>query len=428
VFVIKIWGNENLDVGEECDDGNTDNNDGWDENWQIESGYICTNGPSGSSWYVSWGNNVIDGSETCDDGNRLDNDGCSSVCQIESGYKCTTINNTSVWEFVCGDGYINTGEECDDGNYINGDGWTNSCTKEPGYECRNNTNRSFWEKLWGNGIIDDGEGWDDGNYSPKDGWGEDWTEETGFYWLNVSSWQPNPPWVNETFRSIWYPTWGNGKLDVDAGEVWDDGNGMNNDGWSSSWTVETNYEWEFRPEDAPHTWVSLYFPPIIESSSVDTAKNEIKYIFNDTMINANVTDNHMSLEMTGPNAPYQVDWSGKFTKDNEFTISFSISPSVMGGVGEKLIISIEDVNAFKSTKEMSLASPITLYGEFDKVETDATTSGASKSASYTFLFTAGLSVGVSIFTGGSMELIWGSRNATWLKLIIGYVKEKLGFS
>jgi hypothetical protein len=140
------------------------------------------------------------------------------------------------------------------------------------------------------------------------------------------------------------------------------------------------------------------------------------------MIQTQVTEDHMSLEMTGPNAPYQVDWTGKFTKDNEFTINFSVSPSPIGGVGEKMAVSIEDVNAFKSTKGIALASPTTLYGGFDKIEPDATTDGASKSASYTFIITAGISFGVGMLTGGSMELMWSLTNTLQMLFYIGALK------
>jgi cysteine-rich repeat protein len=35
------------------------------------------------------GNNVLDEGETCDDGNDFIGDGCSNVCQVESGWNCT---------------------------------------------------------------------------------------------------------------------------------------------------------------------------------------------------------------------------------------------------------------------------------------------------------------------------------------------------
>ena len=66
------------------------------------------------------GNGEIDGYEQCDDGNTNNNDGCKNDC---------TYNN-------CGDGYPNYNsygaygygrEACDDGNYSYGDGCTPNC-------------------------------------------------------------------------------------------------------------------------------------------------------------------------------------------------------------------------------------------------------------------------------------------------------------
>ena len=35
------------------------------------------------------GNGIISRSEQCDDGNTRDEDGCSRVCTVEDGYRCT---------------------------------------------------------------------------------------------------------------------------------------------------------------------------------------------------------------------------------------------------------------------------------------------------------------------------------------------------
>ena len=50
--------------------------------------------------------------EECDDGNTVDNDECTNTCQIAR----------------CGDGAVQLGEACDDGNTINTDGCTALCT------------------------------------------------------------------------------------------------------------------------------------------------------------------------------------------------------------------------------------------------------------------------------------------------------------
>ena len=81
---------------EQCDDGNTVNGDGCDNN--------CT--------FTACGNGVKTAGEQCDDGNHTDGDGCDS--------NCTTT--------ACGNGIVTPPEECDDGNLVNGDGCSSTCT------------------------------------------------------------------------------------------------------------------------------------------------------------------------------------------------------------------------------------------------------------------------------------------------------------
>jgi len=113
-------GNNVVEPGEECDDGNATNGDNCEAN--------CT--------LPRCGNGIIDPSrgETCDDANANNNDACTNACHIA----------------VCGDRITRTGvEECDDGNTTNDDTCDNNCTIP---RC-------------GNGIRDPsrGEKCDDGN-------------------------------------------------------------------------------------------------------------------------------------------------------------------------------------------------------------------------------------------------------------------------
>lgn len=62
------------------------------------------------------GNNVLDSGEQCDDGNTLDGDGCTRTCTLEQP--------------VCGNGILQQGEQCDDGNLINQDGCSEFCSAE----------------------------------------------------------------------------------------------------------------------------------------------------------------------------------------------------------------------------------------------------------------------------------------------------------
>ncbi|MFT3766682.1 MAG: DUF4215 domain-containing protein [Minicystis sp.] len=101
-----VCGNNKVETGEQCDDGNTLNGDGCSASCQTEPG-----GPM-------CGNNKVETGETCDDGNNIGGDGCSATCQTEV-------------PATCGDGHLDTGEQCDDGNKTPGDGCENDCTKTP---------------------------------------------------------------------------------------------------------------------------------------------------------------------------------------------------------------------------------------------------------------------------------------------------------
>ena len=79
------------------------------------------------------GNGYMEPGEECDDGNTIDDDGCSD---------CTVA-------CVCGDGIINDlptcGESCEDGNTMSGDGCDSQCVREllPGATCDHPIEVSF---------------------------------------------------------------------------------------------------------------------------------------------------------------------------------------------------------------------------------------------------------------------------------------------
>jgi len=101
-------GEHDDDDGHDCDhddDGDCDGDDEHDcPDEEQPPGPVC-------------GNDVIEVGETCDDGNVIAHDGCSATCQLELP--------------VCGDGVMEGTEECDDGNLVNGDGCTSACVCEP---------------------------------------------------------------------------------------------------------------------------------------------------------------------------------------------------------------------------------------------------------------------------------------------------------
>lgn len=72
------------------------------------------------------GDGNLDAGEQCDDGNSIDDDACSNSC---------TPNNNP----FCGDGHVDPGEECDDGNNNDNDSCSNSCDFNEG-ECEDKDN------------------------------------------------------------------------------------------------------------------------------------------------------------------------------------------------------------------------------------------------------------------------------------------------
>ena len=122
--VASFCGDGIVNIGEQCDDANTENGDGCSNGCRVE---YC-------------GDALLQHGigEECDDANTINGDGCSSTCQAE----------------YCGDGKVQhgLGEECDDGNSNHFDGCS-SCLITP---------------YCGDGIVDPGEQCDDGNADNTD--------------------------------------------------------------------------------------------------------------------------------------------------------------------------------------------------------------------------------------------------------------------
>ena len=69
---------------------------------------VCTN----QCTTPTCGDGIAQAGEECDDGNANNNDACTNACATN----------------ICGDGFVETGvEECDDGNNVDEDSCTNAC-------------------------------------------------------------------------------------------------------------------------------------------------------------------------------------------------------------------------------------------------------------------------------------------------------------
>lgn len=118
-------GNDQLDPGEQCDDGNNAANDGCSSSCETESAAGGAPGSGGDPELggdpgvggdpidgPACGNGTLENNEICDDGNTENDDSCLAGCSWAS----------------CGDGVPCRGvEECDDGNLLSGDECAQSC-------------------------------------------------------------------------------------------------------------------------------------------------------------------------------------------------------------------------------------------------------------------------------------------------------------
>lgn len=169
---VVICGNGILEGSEVCDDGDTDDDDGCSADCRtIEDGWVCPRPGRACVELSECGNGILERGEACDDGNDESADGCSgteesllSGCQLEEGFWCPAAGEDCV-PLVCGDGNRTPDEECDDGDEASGDGCSSSCEVEEGWRCSASSCRPFC----GDGLIRGSEECDDGNRESGDG-------------------------------------------------------------------------------------------------------------------------------------------------------------------------------------------------------------------------------------------------------------------
>lgn len=135
--------------GENCDDGNRNSGDGCSSLCQVEQGWICTDkcvmvGDPRLKVFCGNGTLEVHFGELCDDGNTANNDGCNQNCRVENGWSCrilTYAENKSYCTSTaglsyCGNGIVEGNETCDDGFPVkSGDGCSTKCQVESGWNC-----------------------------------------------------------------------------------------------------------------------------------------------------------------------------------------------------------------------------------------------------------------------------------------------------
>ena len=225
------WGDKVKAFDEDCDTLSNTLNSGCSSDCKIESGYSWEVASSNvySTWATKCGDGIVAGSEKWDDKNFKNGDGCSYICVIEDGYNCIISSSSlSHWSPICGDNLIKGNEQCDDGNKFNGDGWNSKWHVEHGFKCSppDQSLTSQCNPVWGDGYRIKNEACDDG-----DGCSSIWTVELDYTCIGGSSYS----------QDTWIIVWGDSMSYSKDPSVWDDGNIIPGDGWSSYWEIETGY-------------------------------------------------------------------------------------------------------------------------------------------------------------------------------------------
>ena len=150
-------------LGETCDDGNIEPDDGCTANCQRMENWACPVPGEKCISTVKCGDGRISvGVETCDDHNANANDGCDATCKLEPGWDCAVQGTLCTPR--CGDGILVGDEQCEFyGGAVPtaGAGCSVNCQIEPGWDC-NATTKSCAKTVCGNGMVELGEQCDDG--------------------------------------------------------------------------------------------------------------------------------------------------------------------------------------------------------------------------------------------------------------------------
>lgn len=177
--VIPPCGNQVLDKGERCDDGNTVDDDGCSADCSsVDDGYLCRTPGKACVYGQVCGDRRQTGSEECDDWNTTAGDGCSATCKLENNFVCPTPGLPCISSVVCGDGRVTGSETCDDNNTAADDGCSATCEVETGWAC---SRPGFpCTATCGDGLLRAHETCDDGNAKKGDGCSATCALESGY--------------------------------------------------------------------------------------------------------------------------------------------------------------------------------------------------------------------------------------------------------
>ncbi|CAI2383509.1 unnamed protein product [Moneuplotes crassus] len=317
----------------------------------------------------------------CDDGNTDDGDGCSKYCTVEDKHLCEidpTLGNKSYCQLECGSGTLEADTElCDDGNRGSGDGCESDCTITYKYNC-----------------------------------------------LNF----PDQP-------SYCTPACGNSERNPEYGETCDDGNNMDFDGCSKDCTVETNYICT-QVSGEPDVCETEFPRPVPITSTFDQMTNIITVEFDQEMMDQEMKNTSVVIFIESPEIEIDFTFTTKFEGKlqrspdlccliylgKNFIVTLALSPPFVGGIGEKITLILQEIEKFKSNETIPMLSAVAFIHTVPTFPVSGSSESSGKGASYTFLFTVGASLGVSMLTGGSAETMWSLANTLQILFFMGLIE------
>jgi len=226
-------GNGELESGELCDDGGTEDGDGCSADCLVQDpDYFCGEPGTECVKVVNCGSGIIEGDEVCDDGNEASGDGCSADCSlVEAGWVCPRPGRPCTEQPQCGNGVLERGETCDDLNAVSGDGCSGTedpnqpgCQLEAGSWCPA-AGDACAPMICGDGLRSPDEQCDDGDATPDDGCSATCTVEDG--------------WLCSAPGTDCIPICGDGLQR--GGEECDDGDHDNADGCNAACRIEPGW-------------------------------------------------------------------------------------------------------------------------------------------------------------------------------------------
>ena len=136
-------------------------------------------------------------------------------------------------------------------------------------------------------------------------------------------------------RSVCRLKWGNGIRDQTSEEC-DDDNNDDGDGCSSNWKVENTYYWSGGTVTSKDTWGNLVY---IYFESIDS-DNTVLINFSQAMSNITISNDDISIKITGPASSYSLVYTSQFIKEKQLQIKVSIKDIVYGNKNEAMNITL----------------------------------------------------------------------------------------